>query len=365
MMRIDDPERKIYNFLKSCDCVYPRFSTHMVERLKETLEIDGSQRGLDLKGQNLPAGKSTVLFFPMFDGTTMIKLEKHGCPPFWQKEFMSVENTLEFYKHSKDYIKSRVVQNPDPRHRRENLPKEWTEAFSKALHFLYPSLPMNLCTFQTSSKKQNPKEKLFIYGKTYGVTTMIKILLDHTNDVEKSEILHSFLQDDPDFHLHCALNINPSASAEIWKSIEEVTQAFCKIQLEDKEKGYLGERKGNEASLPNPKYWEEYEHFNYETNVAVESEVDEETENEMESEDWNIDVKKFEEEIDLCDGDSMVEGSTGEDSFVNLEDSPTTEESVSDMSHTLRNSSLNSSTEMNLKWVKTSVPKVINQDTNT
>lgn len=93
-------------FLTNFQGTYPRYSTHFEERLSESFVLNpgtslfpfysfakflsvifstfarffivtflGPQCGLDIRGMGLPAGKNTVLFFRVGDGTTLIKLE--------------------------------------------------------------------------------------------------------------------------------------------------------------------------------------------------------------------------------------------------------------------------------------------------
>jgi hypothetical protein len=52
-----------------------RLSSHFIERLDESFKLHENHRGLDIGHGFLPAGKATVLFFRLGDGTTIIKME--------------------------------------------------------------------------------------------------------------------------------------------------------------------------------------------------------------------------------------------------------------------------------------------------
>lgn len=40
----------------------------------------------------------------------VIKIERAGCPPFWRKDFRSLQNVLEFGRHATDFVTTRFVQ---------------------------------------------------------------------------------------------------------------------------------------------------------------------------------------------------------------------------------------------------------------
>lgn len=138
-------------------------SSHYVERLDESFEKHENHRGLDIRGHAaLPAGKFTILFFRLADGTTVLKMEsvyytitiivalsythphsEVGCPPFWKKDFRSVKNALEFGRHTKDFVSTRVLNNAKKggmkQQRAEYVTVGSKRVFSLALDQLYPN----------------------------------------------------------------------------------------------------------------------------------------------------------------------------------------------------------------------------------
>lgn len=131
-----------------------RISSHYPERFGETFPLHGYHRGYDLKGDDkftkLPANKRTVLFFRLGDGTTVIKGEYAGCPPFWQRSHRTLSNAAEFGKHSVNFLTTRFQPAPGkidvfrgwytgmPVQRSEFVPGDLHRYFLLALDVLYP-----------------------------------------------------------------------------------------------------------------------------------------------------------------------------------------------------------------------------------
>lgn len=115
---------------------YPRISTHMKENLAEGQK----QWGIDIK-DGLPAGKRSVLFAPQPDGTLFIKMEAHGCPPFWESGFRTFDNFKEFVGHSTDFITTRF-DKPAKSHsyekRKEHFPEDLKKEYQKTLDLIFP-----------------------------------------------------------------------------------------------------------------------------------------------------------------------------------------------------------------------------------
>ena len=219
--------KKIRDFIKACGgpLVYARISTHFRENLGKTriLEADKTQWGLDLKEMGLPAEKNTLLFALQPDGTLFLKMEGHGCPPFWRKGFRTFGHFKEFIGHTIDYLRSRVNHTPKSGltfTRKEHVPLDIKKEFQKVMQFLYPSSgPSWFSRFSMSSEGK----KLYKEGKTYGISTMKNIL--------ENEILNS---------------------REL--TLEQVVQRKILIQkIEEFNKppsDYDGEIKGHEVFLP-------------------------------------------------------------------------------------------------------------------
>eukprot|EP01127_Copromyxa_protea_P011210 TRINITY_DN2802_c0_g1_i4.p1 TRINITY_DN2802_c0_g1~~TRINITY_DN2802_c0_g1_i4.p1 ORF type:complete len:857 (-),score=210.70 TRINITY_DN2802_c0_g1_i4:68-2638(-) len=141
VFRVDDPDGKIFDFMASVDGCYERISSHYPERFGETFSLHGYQRGYDIKSDNarLPAMKRTMLFFRLGDGTTVIKGEFAGCPPFWRKEFRTLSNAAEFTKHGVDFMSTRFKASSGMvTQRSEFLPADLHRIFFLALDILYP-----------------------------------------------------------------------------------------------------------------------------------------------------------------------------------------------------------------------------------
>lgn len=98
------PGRDLFDFLSTHPNCYSRISTHYTETSNRFLH-----HGLDLRDMGLPAHKHAILFGVRKNHTTFIKLEDHGCPPFWKRGFKSLKNFKEYIGHTFDYLNSRPL----------------------------------------------------------------------------------------------------------------------------------------------------------------------------------------------------------------------------------------------------------------
>lgn len=115
--RVYDPEGILFKFLERCQpdrnggC-YARLSSHFrVEKgqprdstLQHPAGSNRNQRGIDMRHIELPGNKHTVLFSQLFDGSTWIKPERHGLPPFFESGYRTLTNFGEAIKHCFDYV---------------------------------------------------------------------------------------------------------------------------------------------------------------------------------------------------------------------------------------------------------------------
>lgn len=218
ILRIDDPNGKLYKFLNSGKA-YDRISTHY-----EIYQKSGvGQRGFDLdKDLKLPAGKHTVLFSNLPDGTTIVKLEEYGCPPFWKKNFRTKKNFNEFLGHAMNFSKSLTNQEHsfkvDLPARRENIDKSEVLAFKDAMKSL-----RELDKYKLLSQLEE-KESV---GEEYGTSTMLLALKEEIKTLEDAGVSESDLA-----------------------SAKGVLEGLSKKVAEDRARGYEGGRQGNEVCLP-------------------------------------------------------------------------------------------------------------------
>eukprot|EP01126_Amoeba_proteus_P008280 TRINITY_DN13055_c0_g1_i2.p1 TRINITY_DN13055_c0_g1~~TRINITY_DN13055_c0_g1_i2.p1 ORF type:complete len:273 (-),score=64.83 TRINITY_DN13055_c0_g1_i2:241-951(-) len=229
--------------MDSCPGVYHRISTHFIERIEETFLLNpGPQRGIDLRTDRdefrLPADKRTLLFFRLGDGTTVIKMEDAGCPPFWKQEFKTIENVLEYVKHSVAFVKTRVNSKDDFMKRKEHVPQEAKEVFYKALVSLYPGPSDPASSTPGDTAREEIREVLFQQGIQYGISYMIGVM-------------ESLLKDSFSSHHHV---FNCKQCETLVRDATNQLKQFTKL---DQLRLYKGERKGKEVCLPNPNTWHE------------------------------------------------------------------------------------------------------------
>jgi hypothetical protein len=127
--RISDPDGKLFDFLEKCKgdkrggC-YGRFSSHFQAYTEQpsTLIPAGdkrNQRGLDMGDFEMPGNKRTLLFSKLPDGSTWVKPEEHGFPPFYENGFRSLSNFHEAMRHCMDFVTTRFDKSPKPKDPRE------------------------------------------------------------------------------------------------------------------------------------------------------------------------------------------------------------------------------------------------------
>lgn len=167
-MRVDtgSPEKakQIEKFFIACgqgsqpNTSYARISTHM----KENLAKGQFQWGIDIPDV-LPAGKRSVLFAPQPDGTLFVKMEAHGCPPFWEKGFRTFDNFKEFVGHATDFINTRGDKTKSHVYdkRKEHFPKDLKKEYAKTLDLIFPEKKSFFAAFAgltNTSRIYNEKE---------------------------------------------------------------------------------------------------------------------------------------------------------------------------------------------------------------
>lgn len=182
--------KMVEQFLLACGNgkAYSRISTHMGEKLK----ADETQYGLDLRDKGLPAEKHHILFAAQPDGSIFIKMEKNGCPPFWEKGFRTLDNFREFFRHAVSYISSRppiakIVkflglksspQGARLEERKEHVPAALKREFKKTVDLLFPSNRVSFFEKLGLMKSSNEKiaQKIYSEGKTHGITRMRELI---------------------------------------------------------------------------------------------------------------------------------------------------------------------------------------------
>jgi hypothetical protein len=236
---------KLEKFLIACgnknNPSYGRISTHM----KETLKQGDSQWGLDLRSDDakLPAGKQTILFAKQPDGTLYLKMEEHGCPPFWEKGFGSLANFREFVGHTFDFIHSRIEKLKGATtglgvnglaKRKEHVPEKIKTEFKATMKALFPAGKKSFFQKLFFQKTENEKirESLYKEGKAFGVSKMENILDSHSSIPQET----GKLTDDE-------ILLRQNQAAKMYNLLNE---QITKVKGSS---SYTGSIKGNEAVL--------------------------------------------------------------------------------------------------------------------
>lgn len=165
---------------------YSRISSHK----GETLAKGDTQYGLDLRGKGLPSGKHHILFAAQPDGSVYIKLEEHGCPPFWKNGFQTLKNFKEFFDHAVSYVTTRPAisktlkalhltaeeKGPKLEAKKEHIPAELKKEYKDTLNFIFPPNKTSFFEYLGLKKTSNEKKaaELYAEGKTYGISNMLK-----------------------------------------------------------------------------------------------------------------------------------------------------------------------------------------------
>lgn len=136
--RIDDPKGHLFNFLKNVKVEgqdhYVRDSTHM-----KGVRTEGEVYGLDFPHHNLSAGKRTIHFIKLQDGTIYLKFELYGYPPFWKKGYRTLTNFLTAMGHVLTFLKTRVYKKGDSKFPtyKEKIPSKVKKQFEKVVKVAY------------------------------------------------------------------------------------------------------------------------------------------------------------------------------------------------------------------------------------
>ncbi len=240
-MRIEDETGRIVKYMEEslkddpyCP-VYHRISTHMNEYgvVNNGVEFEEGQ----LPGQN----KKNILFMYLpgneklhTHGTTYIKFEDAGLPPFWKSGFRSYENFARFNEHAINYLKSRVEyeQTPDYQARRENVPQSYRQRFDTAIKQIYAAkarLPLDsLQDLDLENENENAPTKILKEASRFGISRMIHVLEKEIRDSANREI---------------------DGLTEAKQLLQELKQREEEARL----RGYRGDIKGSEAVLPSLK----------------------------------------------------------------------------------------------------------------
>jgi hypothetical protein len=243
-MRLDthpaDPvdfEKFINECGKDDHSVYSRISTHM----KENILQGEKQRGIDCQG--LPAGKRTVLFAKQPDGTIYLKMEEHGCPPFWKKGFRNFKNFSEFVGHSTDFIMTRFDKPQGTvgyAKRKEHVPEEIKKEFNDIINLFFPKSKQSFFDKLMGRKTTNDELRTFYQneGGKKGISEM-------------SRIVEAFAQSS---HITGNEEISTNTDLELINEIQLRTKIYNmnrKLQspLSNKPDDYKGDIKGNEVPL--------------------------------------------------------------------------------------------------------------------
>lgn len=133
--RVVDDDGRLFEFIKKCGdsdhLVYPRISSHMAN---ETLD---TQWGIDFELDELPAKKQTLLFAQLggTPQTLYMKLEGHGCPPFWKAGFRTFHNFTLFCLHAIDFVRTRFVpsKNEEYETRKEHISSKIKRVYSEVM----------------------------------------------------------------------------------------------------------------------------------------------------------------------------------------------------------------------------------------
>jgi hypothetical protein len=197
--RVVDADGRLFRFIQACSddehLVYPRISSHMA------LETMGTQWGIDFEPDELPAKKQTLLFAQLKGNpeTLYMKLEGHGCPPFWKEGFRTLHNFTLFCLHAIDYIRTRFVPSKKDVYetRKEHISSKIKRAYSEVMQLDQPKGILERIGALFSSVKFTAKVAGAEEGLSQGVSKMIeKLKLVPQSDVsyQKAKELLSNLE---------------------------------------------------------------------------------------------------------------------------------------------------------------------------
>lgn len=230
VIRMDDSDKKLYQFLASCSDynggTYDRVSSHY----SHAMELGKMQKGLDMGDLQMPGNFRHILFSDLKDGTTFIKLEPYGLPPFWSKGFRTFANFKEFVNHSLQYVSTRFIKkSQNYTARREHLTSEQKKKFSNIMNRFKELAP-------TSSQRKQVKflEK---EGLKHGISKMEENLTKVNRVIYDRDV-----------------TVLTSKQMSKFRTLNRFLFAFQddlkEIKEQDLKKNYTKGRKGSEVTLP-------------------------------------------------------------------------------------------------------------------
>lgn len=180
MFAFPDEDKLIFNYLLKHPYVYGRISTHYQESSESHPQSPWiGHFGIDPRSGSLPAFMRTILFGHRQDGSTFIKIEEHGCPPFWRWKFLTLGNILEFLGHAFDYIRSRPIFRCVQIWRSERLETR-TEDIHSNIYELFSKI-INKYTHLSHKEKRNA----LIEGER-GLSFMYNFIKKNEKDIKPS-----------------------------------------------------------------------------------------------------------------------------------------------------------------------------------
>lgn len=216
------------------------------------------QYGFDLPNIGLPANKRTILFAMEPDGSLYIKMEAHGLGSF-----------REFVGHTFNFIETRKASNgiqiKDRKysHCKEHVPKNIKKEFKKTISVIFP--PGKPSFFERIRRcfGRKPKiklgseaEKLYERGALFGISEMERILNKEIGNARKKNINFDLEKDEQVFDLENGEKIFDLEEEEKIFDLEKNAQIITMRNLlgdqirAARKRGYGGDVKGNEATLP-------------------------------------------------------------------------------------------------------------------
>jgi hypothetical protein len=230
VIRMDDSDKRLYQFLDSCHDdrggAYERVSSH----LHSAMEPGKMQKGLDMGDYKMPGNLRHILFSDLKDGTTFVKLEPYGLPPFWSKGFRSLANFKEFINHSLQYISTRFVKkSKNYTARREHLTSEQKKKFSTVMnHFKELAVSRQDKDWVKGLKKEGLKQ---------GLSRMEENLTVAHKEFYQAEVMTLSPQQTKKFMI---------VNSILFSLQDELKE----IREQDLRKSYTKGRQGSEATLP-------------------------------------------------------------------------------------------------------------------
>lgn len=256
LIRIDDPDNKLFNFFLAVPDCYSRVSTHFPERFEE-FNVNGGQFGFDIPAVEpqlnpniatyvLPAKKFAVLFFKLNDGSLCIKLEAHGCPPVWKTKHMNTTDISTYMGHISDFVYTRVA-HAGMLHRKEHVTEEYKEWFRDILLHCHERID------------EKSFEDDYRHGCVFGISAMIHII-QHLIDGPSRKI-NQISESIAIFQSAVVVPESKHYSGILSGETLVKYEKLIALTLTDFSRGYKGDRKGHEVCLPYPSNWDELKEY--------------------------------------------------------------------------------------------------------